>query len=349
MNKKLQVFISSTYTDLKEERQAAVQAVLSAGHIPAGMELFTANDQSQKEIIKEWIEESDVYMLILGGRYGSIDGETEKSYTHWEYDYACEMDKPRFSLVLTDEAINQKIEIMKDHKKVIESENPQKHKEFKDNLLNSKLVNMIDDLKDIENSILKSLRKIEKSANLYGWVSGKDVPDVKGLLEENGKLLRENARLISENQKLKEKAIQDNIYNGHSYEDIKRYLDHAMIDLTNCPFYENQENELSVNKLLDITGNFLIVGFPISGNMSEDSAFVYRKLVPNLMKFDLIERVEGTGKRFDRIQFSKLGNKYISQLEIDESNTDEKLKAKPKTKPKSSPSTQKRRSTSSLV
>lgn len=35
--KKLQVFVSSTYVDLKEERQAAVEAILNAGHIPAGM------------------------------------------------------------------------------------------------------------------------------------------------------------------------------------------------------------------------------------------------------------------------------------------------------------------------
>ena len=38
MTKKLQVFVSSTYTDLIEERQAAVQAILDASHIPAGME-----------------------------------------------------------------------------------------------------------------------------------------------------------------------------------------------------------------------------------------------------------------------------------------------------------------------
>ncbi|MEL4896131.1 DUF4062 domain-containing protein [Crocosphaera sp. Alani8] len=45
--KRLQVFVSSTYLDLIEERQAAVQAILEAKHIPAGMELFTAGDQSQ--------------------------------------------------------------------------------------------------------------------------------------------------------------------------------------------------------------------------------------------------------------------------------------------------------------
>ena len=67
MNKKLQVFVSSTYTDLIEERQAAVEAILDAGHIPAGMELFKGG-KSQMETIRKWIDESDVYMLILGGR-----------------------------------------------------------------------------------------------------------------------------------------------------------------------------------------------------------------------------------------------------------------------------------------
>jgi hypothetical protein len=46
--KKLQVFVSSTYTDMHEERQAAVEAILTAGHIPAGMELFTVHDKKFK-------------------------------------------------------------------------------------------------------------------------------------------------------------------------------------------------------------------------------------------------------------------------------------------------------------
>ena len=73
MKRKLQVFISSTYSDLKEERQAAVEAILKAAHIPAGMELFTAGNKSQMATIERWIDESDVFMLILGGRYGSIE------------------------------------------------------------------------------------------------------------------------------------------------------------------------------------------------------------------------------------------------------------------------------------
>lgn len=319
MNKKLQVFISSTYTDLIEERQAAVQAVLSAGHIPAGMELFTAGDQSQKEIIKEWIEESDVYMLILGGRYGSIDKETGKSYTHWEYDYACEINKPRFSLVLTDDAINHKIEVIKDHKKVLEYDNAQLYKEFKDNLISSKLVNMIDDLKDIENGILKSLRKIERSSNLSGWISGKDVPDVKSLLEENSKLLKENLKLTSVIKKLNEKLELENRYNGHSYEYVKKYLNQTMIDVTSFSFYKGEDVQKSAVYLLKWLGDVLISGFKIQ-NLDRDRGVIYYKLCPILMRFELIERVKGTNKQSDRLQLSKTGKQFLVQLESENNN-----------------------------
>lgn len=52
MHKKLQVFVSSTYTDMILERQNAVEAILECGHIPAGMELFAADNKKQFEVIK---------------------------------------------------------------------------------------------------------------------------------------------------------------------------------------------------------------------------------------------------------------------------------------------------------
>lgn len=106
--KKLQVFVSSTYTDLQEERQAAVQAILTAGHIPAGMELFAAGDETQMNVIKRWIDESDVYMLILGGRYGSIEPKSQKSYIHLEYEYALEKGKPLFAVVINKDHLEKK-------------------------------------------------------------------------------------------------------------------------------------------------------------------------------------------------------------------------------------------------
>src|SRR5579871_2764236 len=103
MVKKYQVFFSSTYTDLIVERQAVVEAILMAGHIPAGMELFAAGNKSQMETIRRWIDDSDLFMLIVGGRYGSVEESTGKSYTQLEYEYALERGKPVFAAVITEE------------------------------------------------------------------------------------------------------------------------------------------------------------------------------------------------------------------------------------------------------
>lgn len=90
---RFQVFISSTYEDLREERQQTTQAILTMGHMPAGMELFPASDLSQTELIKRVIDESDYYVVIVGGRYGSI-GAGGVSFTEMEYDYASEIGIP---------------------------------------------------------------------------------------------------------------------------------------------------------------------------------------------------------------------------------------------------------------
>lgn len=86
-DKRYQVFVSSTYTDLKEERQVVIQTLMEMDCIPAGMELFPAADQDQFEFIKKIIDDCDYYLLIIGGRYGSETTEGI-SYTEKEYDYA---------------------------------------------------------------------------------------------------------------------------------------------------------------------------------------------------------------------------------------------------------------------
>lgn len=127
--KKLQIFISSTYSDLLEERQACVETILSSGHIPAGMELFAAGSESQLETIKRWIDNCDVYMLILGGRYGSIEPKSKVSYTEVEYRYAHEKKKPFFSVVMSDDFLNEKVR--KNGKDMLELKHNDKYDKFK--------------------------------------------------------------------------------------------------------------------------------------------------------------------------------------------------------------------------
>lgn len=101
MDKRYQVFVSSTYHDLEKERQEVMQALLELDCFPAGMELFPAADMAQWELIKKVIDDSDYYLLILGGRYGS-EGPNGLSYTEMEYDYAVSIGKPTVSFFHED-------------------------------------------------------------------------------------------------------------------------------------------------------------------------------------------------------------------------------------------------------
>lgn len=102
MEKRYQVFISSTFQDLQGARQEVSQALLRADCFPAGMELFPAADEEQFEFIKTVIDQSDYYILISAGRYGSFHLETGLSYTEMEYDYAVDTGKPVIRLLHKD-------------------------------------------------------------------------------------------------------------------------------------------------------------------------------------------------------------------------------------------------------
>lgn len=192
IRKRLQVFVSSTYSDLIKERQAAVEAILTAGHIPAGMELFTSGDQTQMEVINQWIDESDVYLLILGGRYGSIEPVTGKSYTQLEYEYAVSQGKPLFACVITDSALENRV---REHgRSVIETVEPQKLKEFH-SLVLSKMVRFWEDSKDIKITIGETLAQFSRRDDLTGWVRASQEADMPALANEMVRLSNENAML----------------------------------------------------------------------------------------------------------------------------------------------------------
>ena len=216
--KKLQVFVSSTYEDLKEERQAAVEAILNAGHIPAGMELFAAGDESQMAVIRRWIDESDVFVLILGGRYGSLEPESGKSYTHLEYEYALEQGKPLFAVVIEENHLEAKVKVL--GSSALERNHQAKLDGFR-SLVTSRMVRFWEDPRDIKLAIHEKLPELLRDRDLVGWVPGTETVDTASLAAEIARLGRENSDLRSQ---LERSSKPTETYNSLSFDELYSLL-----------------------------------------------------------------------------------------------------------------------------
>ncbi len=189
MDKRYQVFISSTYADLQDERQEVMQALLELECIPAGMELFPAANEDQWTLIKKVIDDCDYYMVIAAGRYGSI-GPDGLSYTEMEYRYALDTGKPVLGFVHRDPGLlpASRCEDSDAGKAKLVS--------FRE-LIQKKMCRFWDSPADLGSQVSRSLVKLIKSSPGIGWVRGNLVPD-ESAVEEILSLRRQIEELQSE-------------------------------------------------------------------------------------------------------------------------------------------------------
>lgn len=150
--------------------------------------------------------ESDIYLLILGGRYGSIDPVSGKSYTHLEYEYALEKSMPVFACVITEDAIEDKV---KEYgTKAIEKNAPDKLREFRE-LATSKMVKFWSDSKDIKIAIGETISALSRKEDLIGWVRPHQEANMPALLDEITRLSKENSDLRQTLQQFKSDTPND--------------------------------------------------------------------------------------------------------------------------------------------
>ncbi len=198
-NKKYQVFISSTYADLTEERKKILDVLFMADCIPAGMEAFVAADTEQFEVIKKVIDLCDYYVLIIGKRYGSIHPGTGKSYTEMEYDYAIEQGIP--VLVF---AIDENIELASDKVETDKSK-IEKLKMFRTKAMTNRLASIWATPEDLTGKLAISIMKARTEIKRPGWQRAVDFDEAS--------LRREIMELKNENKKLADdlKAAREEI------------------------------------------------------------------------------------------------------------------------------------------
>lgn len=176
--KKYQVFISSTYSDLIEERKRAIDAILLANCMPAGMEAFAATDENQFSVIKRVIDLCDYYVLIIGNRYGSIFPGKNISYTEMEYEYAISAGIPVLAFIIDDSVISD-ISKCDNDKSLMD-----KLQLFKERVKNNRLVDFWRTKDELFGKIIASLHNALTQFDRPGWVRG-SLLDANVLLEEN--------------------------------------------------------------------------------------------------------------------------------------------------------------------
>jgi len=169
MEKRYQVFISSTYSDLIEERKEIMQVLLEQDAIPAGMELFPAADQDQWTLIKKVIDASDYYVIVVAGRYGSM-GPDGISYTEMEFRYAKDTGKPIIGFIHQEPG-----KIAADFSEQT-PEGRAKLEEFK-KLVKSKPCRFYTTPDGLGSAVGRSLTALIKSTPAIGWVRGDEVPE----------------------------------------------------------------------------------------------------------------------------------------------------------------------------
>jgi Domain of unknown function (DUF4062) len=187
LEKLYQVFISSTYSDLTEERKKVWEAVVKSGHIPAGMEGFPASSQRQFEYIKRMIDRCDYYVLVIGGRYGSLaDGDI--SYTEKEYDYAVSKGFPVLAFLHREP---EKIEAGKSEKNNV---NAKKLAKFRTRVEGSGIVDYWQSADELATKVSVALSQEINLSPGTGWIRGDQALDAK-IFNELEKLRKENKDL----------------------------------------------------------------------------------------------------------------------------------------------------------
>ena len=194
MNKKYQVFISSTYKDLKIARQKVVDTILAMGHFPVGMEMFGARDEEQWKIIEKTIDQSDYYIVIIGKCFGTQVPGDNISYTQKEFRYAKEKGIPILAFIIQDDATVAKTHEDTEPEKIV------RLNAFKREIETGRTVDYWENPDNLATKVAVSLPNAITSHPMPGWVRMES-------LSEDGKVREEVGHIIEIKQTLEKELI----------------------------------------------------------------------------------------------------------------------------------------------
>lgn len=98
------IFVSSTKEDLLPYRQAVEDALTGMELVPLSMKYFVSAPENTIDASLSAVRRSQLYIIIVGMRYGSIVEGVGKSYTELEYDEAVNNKLPILAFIIDEES-----------------------------------------------------------------------------------------------------------------------------------------------------------------------------------------------------------------------------------------------------
>lgn len=270
MNKRYQVFVSSTFADLREERSKVITTLMEMDCIPSGMELFPAADEEQWEFIKKVIDDCDYYLLIIGGRYGSTTSEGI-SYTEKEYNYAVSQGMQVIALLHENP---DEIPIGKSEK---DPSLRNRLNNFREKVASNRIVKFWNNAEELPGLVALSLSKTIKTHPATGWIRADSANNNPELLSEINNLRKKNEELqelVNQYSDKPEYDIEDLACGSDKFDVTGRYKSRG-------DFYD-WEISLSWDEI------FALIAPSLIGNPNDDT-------VQNLLGKYIFEKTDKSG------------------------------------------------------
>jgi hypothetical protein len=261
MERRYQVFVSSTYTDLIDERREVIQALLELECLPAAMEIFPAATEDQWTLIKQVIDESDYYIVIVGGRYGSTTAEGI-SYTEQEYDYAVESGVPVLGFV---HANPDNIPLGRSE---IDSQAREALARFREKVM-SRMVKTYASPSDLGSVVSRALVRAMKTTAREGWVRGRFAMSPE-LQAEVAELRSQVVELRREAERSQDSVPSDLAAGDDTYRIYARMTYIRNTDMS-LPSYERDDKKITVSADASWNEIFGAVGHSLMDEAPEPS------------------------------------------------------------------------------
>lgn len=227
VERRFDVFVSSTYEDLIEERKEVTQAILECDCMPVGMEMFPASNMEQWNFIKKVIDKSDIYLVIIAGKYGSESTDESGhriSYTEMEFNYALKQGKPVLAFLVENIGKLERNKTEEDFSKM------ELLKNFRDKVKTGRLIKFYKNKDDLKAKVMGSLNQTKKQIDSGGWVRA-DEKNISGSGE-----FTERIRLLQSEKETLQKKVDELMQKEYEAKLINRTMNTKLDEM-----YKNVE------------------------------------------------------------------------------------------------------------